>query len=424
MSLRRPAVVVAAAAAAVATLAGMTQMGRPPARGVEPLLFLVSLDGFRPDYLEKAPAPHLQRLAAEGVRAEGLIPAFPTKTFPNHYTIVTGLYPGHHGIVANDIYDAPTGRSFAMSKPAEVRDAMWWGGEPIWVTAERAGRRAGTMFWPGSEAAIRGVRPSEWRPYRESLSGEARVDQALAWLDLPPARRPVLFTLYFEDTDTAGHASGPDSDAVRRAISRVDSYVGRLLGGLERRGLRERANVVVVSDHGMAAAIPGQVLRLNDYISLSDVNVADINPGLGLFPAPGKADAVYRALVKASPHLRVYKRAESPASWHYRDHPRIPPIVGVVDEGWQIIRGTLVERAALALKAPRGVHGYDPSVRSMRGVLIASGPAFKRGVTVPPLENVHLYEVFSAVLGLTPAKNDGDSAVARTLLQRTPIRNP
>jgi len=166
------------------------------------------------------------------------------------------------------------------------------------------------------------------------------------------------------------------------------------------------------------------VLQLNDYISLSDVNVVDINPGLGLFPAPGKTDAVYRALARASPHLRVYKRAETPASWHYRDHQRIPPIVGVVDEGWQIIRGTLVERAALALKAPRGVHGYDPSVPSMRGILIAAGPAFKRGVTVPPIENVHLYEVFNAVLGLTPAKNDGDPAVARTLLQRPPIPDP
>src|SRR5688572_11216408 len=268
-------------------------------------VILISFDGFRWDYETKAPAPNLRSLAARGVRAESLIPSFPTKTFPNHYTIVTGLAPEHHGIVANDIRDVATGRTFSMSKASEVRDPMWWGGEPLWVTAERAGRRAGTMFWPGSEAAIGGVRPSQWRPYLESMSGAARVDQVLAWLDLPAVRRPSLFTLYFEDADSAGHANGPDSDAVRRAIGHVDGYVARLVSGLERRGLATRSNIVVVSDHGMAATVPTQIIELDDYISLADVEVIDINPTLGLFPAAGKADAVYRALTAAHPHLHV-----------------------------------------------------------------------------------------------------------------------
>ena len=382
-----------------------------------PLVILVSLDGFRWDYFQKAPTPSLQSLASRGVRADSLIPGFPAKTFPNHYTIITGLYPGHHGIVANNIRDDETGRTFAMSKTAEVRDPMWWGGEPLWVTAERAGRPAGTMFWPGSEAPIKGVLPTYWKPYNESVSGGARVDQVLRWLDLPEARRPLLLTLYFEDTDSAGHDAGPDSQDVKRAIARVDGYVGRLLRGLERRRLADTANIVVVSDHGMAATIPGQVLSLSDFIPLSDVEVSDINPTLGLFPKPGKEESVYRALAGANPHLRVYRRAQTPASWHYRDHKRIPPIVGVVDEGWEIVRGTVADLAKQKVSPQRGSHGYEPSARSMHGIFIAAGPAFKRGVVMPSFENVHIYNALAGALQIAPAPNDGDPAVARALLR-------
>ena len=407
-----------AIAVAVALLVGASGTGSAQsAPNRAPILVLVSFDGWRWDYTDRLPATNLRALASRGVRARALIPSFPVLTFPNHYTIVTGLAPGHHGIVANDMRDAATGRTFGMSKTSEVRNPMWWGGEPLWVTAERAGRHAGTMFWPGSEAPIGGVRPTQWRPYLESMSGAARVDQVLAWLDLPPSRRPSLFTLYFEDADSAGHASGPDSEAVRRAIGHVDGYIERLVRGLERRGLATRANIVVVSDHGMAATVPGQVVELADYISLADVDVIDINPTLGLFPAAGKMDAVYRALAGAHPHLHVYRRHETPDAWHYRQHARIPPIVGVVDEGWQIARGTVVERAVRTIRAPRGVHGYAPSVLSMRGILIAAGPAFKQGITVPAIENVHLYNAMATALGVKPAPNDGDMAVARRLLR-------
>jgi predicted AlkP superfamily pyrophosphatase or phosphodiesterase len=382
-----------------------------------PFVILVSLDGFRPDYLDKASAPHLRRLVSGGVRAEGLIPAFPAKTFPNHYTIVTGLYPGQHGIVANNIRDAATGRTFAMSRRTEVRDPMWWGGEPFWVTAERAGVRTATMFWPGSETRIGGILPTHARAYDEGLPGAARVDQVLRWLDLADARRPRFLTLYFEDADTAGHQSGPDSAAVRRAIERLDGYVGRLLRGLDRRNLTRLANIVVVSDHGMAPIRPGQVLRLSDFISLSDVEVSDINPTLGLFPRPGREDAVYRALASASAHLKVYRRAETPAAWHYREHPRIPPIVGVVDEGWELLRGTLAEKAAHTIVRARGAHGYDPALPSMRGIFVAAGPAFRSGVTVPAFESVHVYNVLAAALAIAPSRNEGDPRIARALLR-------
>jgi predicted AlkP superfamily pyrophosphatase or phosphodiesterase len=416
----RPAGLTAPGAVVLSLLAAVVLLLAPGfalfAQAERPLVILISLDGFRWDYMSKAATPNLRSLAARGVRAEGLIPSFPTKTFPNHYTIVTGLYPGHHGIIANNLLDPATGRTFAMSKRDEVRDPMWWGGEPIWVTAQRAGLLAAPMFWPGSEAPIGGTLPTYWKAYNEGMSGTARVDQVLQWIDLPAARRPSFLTLYFEDTDTAGHNAGPDSDLVRRALVRVDGFVGRLLRGLERRKLTAKANIVVLSDHGMAAVAPENVVRLSDHISLSDVEIADINPTLGVFPKEGREDAVFKALASASPRLKVYRRAETPESWHYRDHPRIPPIVGVMDEGWTVIAGTVADAVARA-KPFRGSHGYEATFRSMHGIFIAAGPAFQTGVTVPAFENINVYGAMAAALNLTPARNDGDPAVAKQLLR-------
>ncbi|HEY7189574.1 MAG TPA: ectonucleotide pyrophosphatase/phosphodiesterase [Vicinamibacterales bacterium] len=389
------------------------------ARGDElkPTVILVSFDGWRWDYESRYSAPNMHRLIGRGVSAE-LIPSYPSKTFPNHYTIVTGLYPGHHGIVANSIKDPPTGRRMTMSNAREVRDPMWWGGEPIWVTLQRAHQITAAMFWPGTEAPIQGVWPDLWAPFNAHLAGNRRVDRLLTWLDTPPDRRPTFLTLYLDDVDAAGHSNGPNSAEVRDAVHRADGYLGRLLKGLERRHLQDGVNIVAVSDHGMAETSLDRVVVLDDYISLDDVEVVDINPTLGLFPKPGREDAVYKALAMAHPRLRVYRRAETPEHWHYRDHPRIPPIVGVVDEGWQIlVRATLNERRRRSM-GPRGEHGYDPSIaRSMHGIFVAAGPAFKSGVTIPPFENVNIYDTLAQVLHVMPAPNDGDAGFAKTVLK-------
>jgi predicted AlkP superfamily pyrophosphatase or phosphodiesterase len=385
---------------------------------LKPTVILVSFDGWRWDYESRYSAPNLRRLIASGVSAE-LIPSYPSKTFPNHYTIVTGLYPGHHGIVANSVKDPATGRRLTMSNVREVRDPMWWGGEPIWVTLHNAHQITAAMFWPGTEAPIQGVQPDRWEPFNERVSGNARVDRVLSWLDQPADLRPTFLTLYLQDVDGAGHSNGPNSMEVRNAVRRADGYLGRLMSGLQRRGLTGRVNVVAVSDHGMAETSLDRVVVLDDYISLDDVEVVDINPTLGLFPKAGREDAVYTALARANSRLRVYKRAETPANWHYRDHPRIPPIVGVVDEGWQIlVRSTLNERRILRMTGPRGEHGYDPSIaRSMHGIFVAAGPAFKSGVTISPFENINIYDTLSQVLGVMPAANDGDMAFAKNVLR-------
>ncbi len=414
--MRRVLVVLAMALAGASCEAAQPPAAAPPVR---PTVILISFDGFGWDYLSKAPTPNLRALMTRGVHAESLMPSYPPKTFPNHYTIATGLYPGHHGIVANVVKDPATGRTLSGSNQKEMQDPTWWGGEPIWVTAERAGLIAGTMFWIGSEAPIKGVRPRYWKAYNGSYPNNDRVDQILTWLDLPVAERPNLMTLYVEDVDQAGHDHGPDSEAVRDAIARVDGYVGRLVRGLEQRMLLDRVNIIVTADHGMSATSTDRVVVLNDYISLDDVDVVEINPTLGLIPKPGKMDQVYRALADAHPRLKVYRREDTPPEWQYRDHPRIPPIVGVVDEGWQLLRRSTLEAIRLRTLRPQlGSHGYDPATAmSMRAIFIAAGPAFKQGVTVPAFQNIHIYNAMAAILGVTPSPNDGDPAVARSLLK-------
>jgi predicted AlkP superfamily pyrophosphatase or phosphodiesterase len=382
----------------------------------QPLVLLVSLDGWRWDYSTKAPVPNLQSLAARGVRAEGLIPAYPSKTVPNHYSIATGLYPGHHGMIANTIRDPVSGRLFERTSRAEVENPMWWGGEPIWNTAQKAGLAAASMFWAGSEAPIGGMRPRFWREFDDAVPATERVNQVLAWLDLPLGQRPAFITLYLNDTDTIGHWYGPDSTQIRDAIQKTDVELGHLLSGLERRGLMGRANMVVVSDHGMASTSQRRTIFVDDYVSLSEVEIVDINPTLGVVPAPGKLDEVYRALANAHPRLTMYKRDSTPEHWRFRDQPRVPPITGVADEGWVVM-----ERAEFAeywRRSPDGgQHGYDPQFESMRGLFVAAGPAFKSGVTVPAFENVHVYNALAMALGVTPASNDGDPAVVQGVLR-------
>jgi predicted AlkP superfamily pyrophosphatase or phosphodiesterase len=251
------------------------------------------------------------------------------------------------------------------------------------------------------------------------MPANERIDRVLRWLDLPVAERPTFLSVYFSDVDGAGHDNGPNAQAVGDAVRRVDRYLNRLVQGLAKRHIADRVNIVIVSDHGMAESNSSRVVVLDDYLSLDGLDIVDLNPTLGVFPPAGREDAVYNSLAGANPHLRVFRKAETPESWHYRDHPRIPPIVGVADEGWQVMRRTtLTAQIAKGQNGPIGVHGYDPlNAITMRGIFVAAGPAFKSGVTVQPFENVHIYDVLAQVLGVTPAPNDGDPAVGRSLLR-------
>lgn len=378
---------------------------------------LISLDGFHPDYLTRGVTPNLEALARRGVRAQWMTPSFPSKTFPNHYTLVTGLIPDHHGIVSNNMRDAELG-PFRMSLRSAVQDARWWGGEPIWVTAEQQGVRAGAMFWPGSEAPIKGTYPTHWIPFDEGFPDEARVDSVLAWL-APRAGPPSRFvTLYYSDVDGAGHRLGPNGGAgLDSALHHVDAMVGRLLAGIAERGMVDRVNVIVVSDHGMSEISKDRLIRLDDYIDLDDVDVIDWTPFALLQPKPGKTEAVYSALKNRHPHLQVYRKHEVPAHLEYGTHPRIPDLVLIADDGWSITSA----RGAESWEAIGGTHGYDPSLRSMRALFLAAGPAFREGIVVPAFQNIHVYPLMAHLLGLVAAPNDGALDSVRMMLREAEV---
>ena len=407
---RRLATILALVFAVLAVVA-------PRAQTPDPILILVSFDGWRWDYIDRAIVPNLKALAARGVRAKELIPSFPSLTFPNHYTIVTGLYPAHHGIVSNTMADPALPERFRLSSPA-VRDERWWGGEPIWVTAARQNRIAMDMFWPGSEAPIGGVRPNRWWPFDDKVPNEERVTRVLDWLALPPAERPAFVTLYFSEVDHVGHAKGPDSPDVMTAAEHLDTALGQLIAGVRRLGLEDRATFVVVSDHGMAKHSAGQMIFLDAAVDPKSVDVISTGELLQIAPRPGTVDAVYRALRGKLQHIAIYKGDEVPASLHYHGHPRIAPIVGTLDEGWSITTREAEAKRRPDAEALGGMHGFDPKLRSMHGLFVAAGPTVKQGLLVEPFENIHIYDFLCAVLRLKPAPNDGDPKVTRSYLRQ------
>lgn len=380
-----------------------------------PIVVLISIDGWRWDYTERFKPPTISRLAHTGVTADGLIPTFPSKTFPNHYSIVTGLHPATHGITSNNMVDPALPGRFTLSNRDVQQDPRWWGGEPLWVTAERQGLVAGTMFWPGSDVMIAGDRPTYWRSYDHEYPNQSRVDDVLGWLKAARERQPTFVTLYFSDVDDAGHDAGPDGEETRRAALEVDRMIGRLVDGIDALGLTARVNYVLVSDHGMSQLSPDRVIVLDDYIDVSSVDLIDTAPIVGINPRPGVAtEAIYRALKDQHPALKVYLRSTLPDVYRLRNHPRMPEIIGIADDGWH---PTTFQRRLEGEEFSFGNHGYDPVHRSMHGLFIASGPLFEPGLKVPAFSNLHVYELICRVLGIKPANNEGDPKVTASFLR-------
>src|SRR5687768_3807558 len=377
-------------------------------------------DGWRWDYLDRAQVPRLQALARAGVRSEGLIPPFPSKTFPSHYTIVTGLYPEHHGIISNNMIDARIGERFSMNAPTS-KDPRWWGGEPLWITVQKQGQIAASMFWPGSDVEIKSTRPAHWRLYDGDFPNRDRVAEVLKWLRLPEAERPTFITLYFSDVDTVGHDAGPESAEVLDAAADLDREVGALVDGVNALRLQASVHYVIVSDHGMSQTSLERLIPIDNYLDPATVDMIDTSPLLGVWPRTITVDEVYRALKDKHPALAVYKREDLPRELHFGSHPRIPPVIGIAADGWTLTTRSQSTEWQQTGRHMGGQHGYDPRLRSMHGLFIASGPQFRTGVTVPAFENVHLYEMMTRVLGLTPAPNDGRAAVTKDMFVQRPL---
>lgn len=401
--IRRPAVLSVLALAFAACLA-LPSLAQGSARAPDRPVILIGIDGFRADYLERGLTPTLSRLAAEGVQAEGgMRPSWPSVTFPNFYTLVTGLHPDHHGLVYNTMTDAALpGRRFSLGNRTEVMDRVWYdAGEPIWVTAHNAGLRTAAMFWPGSEAPVRGVRPDYWVPYEKSVPSNARVNILLAWLSLPEAERPRISTLYFDVVDTAGHSFGPDAPETMAAVVEVDNAVKMLVEGLEKQNLD--ADIVIVADHGMAALSGERVAFLDDLIDPAAITVTAWGAAVSLDPVPGREAEVEAALLGVKPHMECWRKGEIPARLAYGTNARIPAIVCLVETGWTIGLRERVDPARIR----GGGHGFDNQAPEMRALFIAHGPAFVPGVRLTEMDSVDVEPLLARLLGLTPPVSDG-----------------
>ncbi len=365
---------------------------------------LVSLDGFRYDYPTKYGAPHLLSMAADGASApEGMLPSYPSLTFPNHLSLITGLYPEHHGIVGNSFYDPSRDATYVYTQSKTNGDGSWYSGTPLWVLAEQQGMRSACLFWPGSEAEIQGKRPSYYLKYDDKLDDEKRTDQIIAWLQLPPELRPHFITLYYSNVDHAGHSYGPDAEETRAAVHHLDDMVGELQTKLAATHLP--VDLVVVADHGMVTLKPDSI-DLSDYADLTNFKTE----GSLLYPKTdadaAKAYAEFKA--KPDPRFSVYRRAEVPQALHYDSNPREGDPV-IVPNGPYLIR----TRATLAGAANRlgllhGGHGFDPrTMPEMKAIFFAEGPDVRPAVKLPTFENVNVYPFIAKMLGLKPPPIDG-----------------
>lgn len=381
----------------------------PALAQARPVTILVSIDGFRADYLDRGITPNLSRLAATGAKA-AMRPSFPSTTFPNHYAIVTGLRPDRNGIVANSMEDAAKpGVTFTMAN----NDPFWWSqAEPIWTTAERAGVRTATMFWPGSNVALDTIRPRDWWLYSKDNTEPQRVDAVIDWLRRPEATRPQFVTLYFDTVDTAGHEHGPDAPETNDAIRGVDAQIGRLTADIAALGLS--ANLVIVADHGMAATSPERTIELWKIAKAKDYRAIGYGPVVGLVPTKGREARLAKALLKPHPAMSCARKEGLPPALHYGKNARVPPFLCIAKIGWLILAAP--PPPDRPIKAG-GAHGYDPANREMDALFVAHGPAFRAGIALDAFDNVDVYPLLARLIGVTPRANEGLLASTATAIK-------
>jgi predicted AlkP superfamily pyrophosphatase or phosphodiesterase len=416
---RRSWVVGALLVALGCSSASRTTSGSTTA-SARPYVVMVSFDAFRHDYIERYKPAAFLDVASHGVQASALIPSFPSKTFPNHFTLVTGLYPGHHGIVGNAFFDPQRQEWYRLNDQKTLRDSSWYSGEPIWVTAERRGVKAGTVCWPGAEAPIEGVRPSYVIPYDPKTPNTTRVTDAVSWMRKSPTERPHLVMLYFSDVDDTTHRYGPDAPQTANAVSTVDRALRQLLDSIHALPYDDSVNVVLVSDHGMSEISPQRAIMVGDILARAGVDtarmeVSDNGPTMSLWFGTDsvRMRRAYAALDTVG-HARTYFRSEIPERWHLRDNPRAGDLLLVADDRWVLLRrGADIEKFT-----SRGSHGYDPREAEMQGIFFAAGPNVRQLGRIPAFENVNVYPFLAALLRLDrPPVVDGDIRVLGSILK-------
>jgi predicted AlkP superfamily pyrophosphatase or phosphodiesterase len=405
-------------AASLAAASGSGGINAPAQRD-KPYLVLVSFDGFRWDLQDRYDTPALDRVAANGVRAERMIPVFPTLTFPNHYSIATGLYPARHGLIGNTFPNDDLSAWYSLRRPEAVQDGRWYAGEPVWVAAEKAGMVTAAYYFVGTEADIQGIPMTYWHPFDASVPGLDRVQQVIDWLSMPEERRPHFITLYFEDVDTMMHGFGPGSEQSVAAVRRVDSYLGALLDGIDELSVAEDVYVVIVSDHGLIEKkIDDSIFVIDTVVDLDGLSVVDHGAAAFIYfaaPDQNRAESIRDAINAQWQFGKAMLPAEAPKAW------RVDADAGFADVIVQADPGRLVySTAARVQRRSRGDHGWAPGVEGMHATFLAMGPGLPKGRTIGPIDVVDVYPLLMAILGLPiTASIDGDPGRLSGLLETT-----
>ncbi|XP_005998877.1 ectonucleotide pyrophosphatase/phosphodiesterase family member 5 [Latimeria chalumnae] len=379
----------------------------------QPKVLLVSFDGFRWDYIFRVLMPNFEVVKQKGVYVEQVSNIFVTKTYPNHYTLVTGLYAENHGIVANEMYDPELNKTFSMNR-MDIYDTVWWEeGYPIWITNQKKGHRTGAAMWPGTDVKIHGVFPSHYMLYNESVSFEHRVNRLIEWLT---STEPInLGLLYWEQPDDKGHLFGPEDPRMNQVIADIDKKLGYLIDQLKKARLWEKVNLIVTSDHGMSQQSRDRVIELDQYVDRDLYTLVDHNPIIAILPKEGKFDTVYQSLVSAHPKMTVYKKEEIPEKFHYKHNSRIQPILIVPENGWSVLQNKSEDFLL-------GNHGYDNSLPDMHPLFIAHGPAFKKNFSRKSMNSVDLYPLMCHILGISPMPSNGSLGNVQELLAGPAVR--
>jgi len=376
----------------------------------KPYVVMLSLDGFRWDYAEKVPTPNLDKIAAMGVKAESIKASFPTKTFPNHYSIATGLYPDHHGIVLNSFYDPEMDKYYHLMDRETVEDSSFYGGEPIWVTAEKQGVISGSYFWVGSEAAVQGIRPTYWKKYDHRFPFEQRIDSVISWLQKPEDLRPHLILWYMDEPDHIGHYVGPESKELDSMIVQLDHLVGIFMNKLQQIPFADEINIIVTSDHGMCPTSPERKVVIENSIDMDWVDeMQGYNPNFVIKAKEGYVDSIMLQL-NDTEHLTCWKSNEVPERLNYGKNPRTLDIVVVADSSWSVV---IKEDKYVSY----GAHGYDNNNKDMDAIFYAYGPAFKVNYISPTFNNIDIYPLITHILNLEPAEVDGTFENVKQLLE-------
>jgi len=375
-------------------------------QGLKPLTILVSIDGFKPEYLNRGHSKTLSQLAEKGIIAKGLQPTFPSITFPNHYSIVTGLHADHHGIVNNTMYDPQIpNQVFKPSSREAMTNPQWWTeAEPIWITLAKHHKTASTLFWPGTEVAIQGRQPMDWLPYEHSMTSIQRVEKLVSWLDRPVDQRADFATLYFSEVDAYGHEFGPNSSAVNEAIQRVDHAIHRLIEGLEIMNLMENTTLVIVSDHGMAEVIHQNQINGGLLTKQYPHLMWEWLGPLAGFQAPKQQRTEILKTLSAEPRMKCWEKSALPKSFNFGTHRRIPDIICLADIGWTISFNN-------NNKITPGQHGYNPNEQDMHGLLIIHGPHIKPQA-IGIAQSIDVYLLLCKLLSIPPQTNDASRALA------------